>query len=314
MITVEEAKDKFQGVVVPLATIFTQDDSVDLEATASQVQWLIDRGARRGNTVLLAAGSGGDFTSLSTEERKQVTKAIAEANRGRLPIMAGGQDTDIRVCIELCQFFEEQGIDAVQMAGPYYYDGKGDDHIAWVEQVARHTQVGFAIYNHWYSGAKYDIPVDVVDRMLDIPNSVAVKWASPNVVNFNEGMRRFLPRVAVVANSFDLVMSSHIMGCRAWISHVPNFYPEHSWRVWELMEGGQYQEAQRVYDEFMVPYNKLTGQIRAASAGEGIFVKVAMEAAGLHGGPSRLPSRDEAVTPEIREGFRRLLAQVPTAV
>ena len=35
----------------------------------------------------------------------------------------------------------------------------------------------------------------------------------------------------------------------------------------------------------------------------------AMEAAGLQGGYSRLPTRDEVITPEIREGFKRLLEE-----
>ena len=34
-----------------------------------------------------------------------------------------------------------------------------------------------------------------------------------------------------------------------------------------------------------------------------------MLVAGLRGGCSRLPSRDDVVTPEIRGGFRELLAQ-----
>ena len=111
-----------------------------------------------------------------------------------------------------------------------------------------------------------------------------------------------------------MAIYSHVLGCRAWVSHVPNFYPQHSWQVWDLMEQQRYQEAQEAYNEFMVPYTRLIGQVRGATAGEGIFVKAAMEAAGLPGGRSPLPSRDAAVTPEIREGFRKLLAQVSAAV
>jgi 4-hydroxy-tetrahydrodipicolinate synthase len=314
MLSVEDAKDLFRGVVVPLPTMFNQDGSVDLESTASVVQWLIDRGAKKGNTILLAAGSGGDFTVLSKEERKQVIKAIADVNAGRLPTFAGVQATDIRTTIELSQFCEDQGIDAVQIASAYYYDGIPGDIIAWLEEVARHTQVGFGVYNHWYTAPKYDLPVDVVDRALDIPNCIAVKWASPSPVNFNDGIRRFLHKAAIVCNSFDFVVTSHMLGCRAWVSHVPNFYPEHSWRVWDLMEAGRYGEAQQVYDEFMVPYLEISGRIQGVTAGEGIFVKAAMEAAGLHGGPSRLPSRDAAVTPEIKDSFRRLLDRAAAGV
>jgi hypothetical protein len=39
-----------------------------------------------------------------------------------------------------------------------------------------------------------------------------------------------------------------------------------------------------------------------------------MATVGLYGGRSRLPSRDAAVTPEIREGFRRLIEEVATLI
>ncbi len=306
MLTAEQAKDWFKGVTVPLATIFHKDGSLDLESTASNVQWLVDQGARQGNTILLTAGSGGDFTSLNTEERKQVIGAVAKIAAGKIPTIASVQSTDIRVTIELSQFCEEVGIDAVQMSGAYYYDGRPEDVIDWVEEVARHTKVGFAAYSHWYSGSKYDLPIDVVERLLDLPNTIAVKWASPVIENFIEGVQKFEPRVAVIDNG-PIPIFGHILGCKAFISHVPNYYPHHAWKVWDLMEAQRYQEAQKLYDEFMVPYMDLVGKIAAATAGEGVFVRPGLEAAGLPSGYSRLPSRDAAITDEVRDGFKRLL-------
>jgi len=306
MLTADQAKDWFKGVTVPLATIFHKDGSLDLESTASNVQWLVDQGARQGNTILLTAGSGGDFTSLNTEERKQVIGAVAKIAAGKIPTIASVQSTDIRVTIELSQFCEEVGIDAVQMSGAYYYDGRPEDVVDWVEEVARHTKVGFAAYSHWYSGSKYDLPIDVVERLLDLPNTIAVKWASPVIESFIEGVQKFEPRVAVIDNG-PIPIFGHILGCTSFISHVPNYYPHHAWKVWDLMEAQRYQEAQKLYDEFMVPYMDLVGKVAAATAGEGVFVRPGLEAAGLPTGYSRLPSRDAAITDEVRDGFKRLL-------
>ena len=306
MLTAKQAKDWFKGVTVPLATIFHKDGSLDLESTASNVQWLVDQGARQGNTILLTAGSGGDFTSLNTAERKQVIGAVAKIAAGKIPTIASVQSTDLRVTIELSPFCAEVGIDAVQMSGAYYYDGRPEDVIDWVEEVARHTKVGFAAYSHWYSGSKYDLPISVVEHLLDLPNTIAVKWASPVIESFIEGVQKFEPRVAVVDNG-PIPIFGHILGCRAFISHVPNYYPHHAWKVWDLMEAQRYQEAQKLYDEFMVPYMDLIGKVAATTAGEGVFVRPGLEAAGLPTGYSRLPSRDAAITDEVRDGFKCLL-------
>jgi len=75
------------------------------------------------------------------------------------------------------------------------------------------------------------------------------------------------------------------------------------------MDSGRYREAQTELDRLMVPYDALVARIASQTAGEGVFVRPAMLEAGLRGGCSRLPSRDDVVTPEIRGGFRELSAQ-----
>ena len=47
--------------------------------------------------------------------------------------------------------------------------------------------------------------------------------------------------------------------------------------------------------------------IAESTSGEGVFVRPGLEAVGLKSGYSRFPSRDEAVTNEISDGFKKLL-------
>jgi dihydrodipicolinate synthase/N-acetylneuraminate lyase len=305
MLSAEELRTRWQGVVIPLVTPFREDRSLDLPALENNVRWLLSKGARTGNTVLLAAGSGGDFTSMTTRERKQVIEAVCRVADGRVPVIAGAQSTDIRACIEICQFGEKAGLDAVQLSGPYYYDGRPGDVLAWMEEVARHTEMGFAAYNNWYTG--YDMPLDLIDQLLEIPNSIAVKWASPNVLTFMEGIRRFNAKAVVIDNAF-LPEVSYLLGVRCHVSHLPNFYPEHSWRVHDLLVAGEYAEAKREWDRCMIPWLRLVSKVQASTGGEGVFVRPMMQAAGLTGGYSRLPSRDDVITPELRQDYERLLS------
>jgi len=273
MLTVEEMKTRWYGMVVPLVTVFKEDLSLDLPALESNLRWMMDKGAGMGNTILLVAGSGGDFSGMTVEERKQVIRTVAQVTDGRVPLVAGVQSTDIRVCIELCNFCEEYGYDCVQLSGPYYYDGRPGDAMAWMQEVAKHTDIGFAVYNNWYTG--YDMPIDLIDEMLGIENSVAVKWGSPDVFTYMEGVRRFLPKAVVVDNAL-LPVLSYLLGIRAFISHGPNFCPEHSWRVLSRLEAGKYEEAQTEYDRYWVPWSTLIGQVAGRTGGEAVFVRPAM--------------------------------------
>ena len=314
MITVEEAKAKMDGVVVPLATIFKDDLSLDVDATQENVQWIVDQGARPGNTVFIAVGSGGDFTVLTTEERKAGIKAIAEvAVPNNIPTFASVQSTDIRTTIELCQWCEQVGVDIVQMSSAYYYDVHKGDIVAWVKEVAKHTDVGFAAYSHYYSGSKYDMTMDVAEEILKVPNTVAVKWGSPDLGNYLAGFKLFVPRAAVVNNG-PLSTYGHQLGVKAWVSHVPNFFPQHSWVVHELMTAGRYTEADRVSDAFNDEYGRIRRMVNSQTAGEGVFVKPFMRHMGRPSGPSRLPSRDAAVTDEVRKAIKDLMDRAPSIV
>ncbi len=309
MITREEAQSRWRGVLIPLVTPFKEDGDLDLPALRRNVQYILDQGARLGNSIFLAAGSGGDFSVMDVEERKQVITAVAEVVGDQAPVIAGAQSCDIRECIAIGQRCADLGIDAIQISGPFYYDIRTEDLVAWMEEIARQVDVGFAIYNHWYTGTKYDMPLDVLDRLLEIPNSVGVKWASPDIDKFYAGLRRFLPKVAVVNNTF-LAVEAHMRGARTFVSHVPNYYPQFCLDVWDLLEAKKYVEAREAYEAFMVPYGKIRQAISERTAAEGVFVRPFMELVGLEGGHSRLPSRDEAVTPEIKEGIRALLSQL----
>jgi 4-hydroxy-tetrahydrodipicolinate synthase len=307
MLTRDEARERWRGVLIPLVTPFTADGALDLESLRANVTWLLDRGAKLGNSVFIAAGSGGDFTSMNLAERKAVIATIAETTAGRVPIIAGVQSLDVRETVELCQLAESLNLDAVQISGPYYYDGRPGDVVAWMEHVARQTKIGFALYNNWYTG--YDMPLELIDRLLALPNSIGVKWASPSIDVFQAGVRRFTPHITVVNNTFNTVLG-HMLGSRCFVSHWPNFYPEFCWRIWDLMEAAAYGEAQQEFDRVNVPYQELVSDITRKTVGEGVFVRPAMAMMGLCGGSSRLPSRDEVVTPEIRERFKRLLTEV----
>jgi dihydrodipicolinate synthase/N-acetylneuraminate lyase len=292
MITKALARERWRGVVVPVVTPFREDGALNLEALAENVRWLLDRGAQHGNTILLAAGSGGDFTSMTIEERKQVIRTIAESAAGRVPVIAGAQSVDIRDCLAICNFCEKLPIDAVQISGPFYYDGRSGDVLDWMKALAENTSIGFALYNNWYTG--YDMPFDLIDELLQIPNSIGI---------------RFGKQAAVVDNTLTAI-PGHLAGCGAFVSHFPNFWPEFPWRLWDLMESGEYREANAEFNRVMVPYLAITKLIAQQTAGEGVFVRPAMQLVGLTGGHSRLPSRDNIVTSEIRLAFHRFLTDV----
>src|SRR5262245_56306499 len=136
VLTPAEAKRRWRGVVAPIVTPLADDLSLGLDALRPNLRWLFDRGAVAGNTILLVAGSGGDWPMMNLDERKAVIEASCEVNDGRLPVIASAQSFDIRDSAAIARFCEGLGVDAIQIGAPAYWSGRQGDVVAWLTELA----------------------------------------------------------------------------------------------------------------------------------------------------------------------------------
>src|SRR5688572_16194975 len=95
-----------------LAGIFTPnivplDDRGDINEPELRryVDWLIDRGVHG----LYPNGSTGEFTRFTAEERRRIIEIIADQTRGRVPILAGAAEANVRETVSACEHYHEIG-------------------------------------------------------------------------------------------------------------------------------------------------------------------------------------------------------------
>lgn len=306
----EEAWKRLRGPFVPMMTPFRPNLDLDLEGFRKNVRFLLKSGFKTGNGVLMAAVAAGEFPTMTVEERKAVAKALAEEAKGRVPLIIAAQHTDPRQVIGLCRYAEDLGIDAVQMAPTYYDPGQTDDDVLrFYESVARHTDIGFMIYNTYWHG--YNLRVHMMPRLLKIKNVVGLKWCAPTEWQYREVLRFYSDKLAVMDNQ-NLHVWGHMHGTTGFLSHVGNFWPEHELLVWKLLQEKKYEEANAELLKLNYPFYDLIHEF-AASSGiiDANLTKAAVEMVGLPAGPVRPPARN--ITEPEKEKLRALLekAAVP---
>ena len=306
---VQEAKARFKGSMVSVATPFTEDYELDLGLLRENIRFMVDRGYKTGQGVLLVAAAGGEFPMLTMEDRKQVIAASVEAARGEVPVAASIQFNGTREVVELARSAREAGADLGQLSSPYYYE-PSDDDIYRHFKAASETGLPIMIYNNWWN--TLNMRPDMVERLAELPGVVALKWSAPSSGQFTEGLSRFADRLAVIDNE-GLQVWSHMMGAVGIITHIGNFWPEYAIAVWDLLEARKYDEATQKLSEFKWGWGKWVGKVVAETEGEGPFIKAAMEEVGLQAGPPRLPAAP--VSPELRAELKQLFAEagVPKA-
>jgi 4-hydroxy-tetrahydrodipicolinate synthase len=289
MFNAAQVKCMLRGPMVPVLTHYQEDLSIDANAITENVRTIVGRGIVAGQGVLLAGGAGGDFPMLSLEERKLVARTIVEAADGRVPVVVGAQDTNVAVAIEMARFAEKIGACGIQLSPAYYYQANVETAGRIFEAVHQATsQVIIMVYNTHWEG--YDMPLDLVARIAELPRCRCLKWSTPESGKYLRGVARFAGSMAVVDNQGMYVMN-HMLGGTGFITHLATIWPEHELAIFNLMERGEYVEAQQRITAVTWVWNEIYGALVAATGAEGPGVKAALDLCGRRGGPSRLPMR-----------------------
>ena len=299
------ARDALHGCYVTLPTFFRdQDLEVDYAATRRHVDFLIGRGLITGNGVLLTCGAAGDFSTLTVDERIRVTEAVIDEAAGRVPVAMGAQTASTRELVELARAAERLGADYIQVSPPFYFahtDGDLHEHVAAAADAAN---VGVILYNTYWTSAA--LTLAALDRLLDLPNIVGLKWATPDTghMEFEQVITRYANRVSVIDNQMRCV-TSHILGARMIELHPANYWPEWALYLWRLLEAGQYAEAQRELIRVGMPFMQLWAEMEQYTSGDGYLDKLCIELRGLGSSRCRPPTRD--VRDQYREPARQIL-------
>ena len=302
---VQEAKALFRGPMVSVATPFTPDYELDLEALQTNIRFMIDRGMETGRGILLVAAAGGEFPMLNMEERKQVIKASVEAANGEIPVAASIQFVGTREVVDIAQYAHEVGSALGQLSAPFYYWAPDGDTYQYFSTVSEETGLPIMIYSHAGHGA--GMGPDTIERLAEIPNVVALKWAAAYPGRLTEGLYRFADRLAIVDNS-NMFVWPHMLGAVSFITHQSNFWPEYPLAVWDLLEQGKYIEAKDEMARFLWPWIRWVRKVTRETEGEGPFIKAAMELVGLQAGPPRPPAHP--VSAGLRQELEQIFAKV----
>ncbi|WP_063731489.1 dihydrodipicolinate synthase family protein [Streptomyces sp. RTd22] len=127
---------QFTGILAAVVTPLTADGSaVDAEGVRRQTEHIVSGGI----SGLVPGGSTGEFTTLSTAERKRVAELYVEAAAGRVPVVAGTGALSTAETVELSAHAEQAGAAAVMVVPPFY------DTPSWEELLAHYGAVSQAI-------------------------------------------------------------------------------------------------------------------------------------------------------------------------
>ncbi|KAL3462646.1 aldolase [Aspergillus heterothallicus] len=132
------------GIMVALITPFTDDQkSID----TARLQAHIERMIKAGIHGLVRGGSTGEFPSLSTAERKQLTELCVQFAAGRVPVIAGTGGLTTAETLDLSIHAAQAGAAAVMVVPPFYDPVKVDELKGLMVEIRDTAKIPIVYYN-----------------------------------------------------------------------------------------------------------------------------------------------------------------------
>jgi len=303
--------NRLRGCYVTVPTQFRDADlELNLPAIRRHVEFLLAGGIREGTGILLAGGAAGDFSTLTLAERFQVAETVITAADGKVPVTIGAQTTSTRELCELARGAQRLGADFIQVSPPFYFSHTEEDFFEFAVAASEAApEVGIIVYNTYWTSL--GVSASLIGRLVEIPNLVGLKWATPNPVwmTFEDALVRYSKRLGIIDNQSRFV-TSHMLGARAIELHICNHWPQFGVRLWQLLEERKYEESQREMVRVLQPYMHLWAEMEKYTSGDGYLDKLCMELVGLDSSRCRPPTRDVRAT--FRDRARQMLLDCGT--
>src|SRR5918994_3309167 len=108
---------KLQGIFTPNLVPLDARGEINESELRRYTDWLIDHGVHG----LYPNGSTGEFTRFTVEERRRIIEIMTDQTAGRVPILAGAAEANVKETISACEDYYSPGARAVAIVSPFYY-------------------------------------------------------------------------------------------------------------------------------------------------------------------------------------------------
>lgn len=212
------SKPLFTGVCTALVTPFLNN-----KINHPMVKVLLERQLSAGIEAVVLAGTTGEASTLSDDEKIQLFCTGKEYVKGEMKIIAGTGTNSTEHTVKLSVAAQQSGADALLIVSPYYNKATPQGLIEHYSTIAKQVNIPIIVYNV-PSRTGLDMDVDVYKELSRIPNIVGVKEASTDIGKILE-IRSRCPNFTVWSGNDDMTVPIISLGGQGVISVTSNVLP-----------------------------------------------------------------------------------------
>lgn len=234
------------GVYPAMTTKFTADDKLDFAQFEKNLEAQLDAGI----SGIIIGGSLGEASTLTFQEKFDLTKFALEKIKGHIPVVLNIAEGSTREAVKMAQEAEKSGVNGLMLLPPMRYKSDDRETVTYFKTIADATSLPIMIYNNPVD-YKIDVTLNMFEELAEKKNINAVKESTRDVSNVTRMINRFGNRFRILCGVDTLAMEELLMGADGWVGGLVCAFPRETVAVYRLVKQGNIEEALKIYRWFL---------------------------------------------------------------
>ncbi|MGB5942202.1 MAG: dihydrodipicolinate synthase family protein [Leeuwenhoekiella sp.] len=239
-------KMRWEGVMPAVTTKFTENDQLDLDLFAKNIQAQLDAGVHG----IVLGGTLGEASTLISDEKSMLIKNTVKLVEGKVPVFMNIAEQSTKEAVAAAKSAEKDGASGLMLLPPMRYKANDREVVTYFKTIAQGTSLPIMIYNNPVD-YKIEVTLDMFDELLEEPNIQAVKESTRDVSNVTRIKNRFGDRLKILTGVDTLALESLLMGADGWVAGLVCAFPAETVAIYELQKAGRIEEAIAIYRWFL---------------------------------------------------------------
>ncbi len=238
--------NKWRGVFPAVTTKFKANEDLDHAEMEKHYAFQIDSGVHG----LVTCGSLGEASTLSFDEKLEITKIALDVANRRVPVLVNVSETRTANAVRFVQQAAELGVQGFMVMPSVLYAADAREAKDNLRTIAKAAQLPIMVYNNPVS-YKVDLTPEDFQELADCEWLVAIKESSDNIRRITDLRNALGDRYQLFMGVDDLSFEGLAVGADGLLAGLVVAFPKETVALYKLMQARRYDEALKLYQWFM---------------------------------------------------------------